>query len=197
LTFIERMARLHGVDVRFEKTDSAEAYVIGRTIVLDPDLYPPRMNWRFCHELAHIQLGHVQSETISREMEYEAERYAAELMLPADKFRPLIGRLDIAGLKERFPHASWEAIAHRWIEFHPAVLTIIDNEKLRLRWAPDGYNYPSRITPPESAVVSECYACRGNVHRECDNLVMSAYFIDEDREVLRVILLTELDSACY
>ncbi|HHE46775.1 MAG TPA: ImmA/IrrE family metallo-endopeptidase, partial [Bacteroidetes bacterium] len=50
------MAAKYDVEVAVERLDDVESYVIGRRIVLDSDLYPPRRNWRFCHELAHILL---------------------------------------------------------------------------------------------------------------------------------------------
>lgn len=192
MTFIEEMASRHNVDVRFEKNATTDAYVIGNTIVLDPDLYEPRMNWRFCHELAHIILGHTKQDTVSQEMELEAESYAAELMLPTAEFRPLVCSMDVGKLKELFPHASWEVIARRWAEFRPAVITIFDNGRQTSRWGPQEFNYPLKLTSIERSVISKCYDIRESITESDSNFSLTAYFIDVGSGVERVILLTEL-----
>lgn len=184
--------------MKLKRSDEHEAYEIGNpesyTIVLNPDTYPPRMNWRFCHELAHILLKHPESDTISREMEWEADRLAADLMLPIEDFRPLIGEAQLTEIKEHFPHASWEAICRRWAELRPAVVTISDNLRITSRWAPEGFVFPVQVSKPELDAINECYEKRESLTRNTDNLTLQALYIDEDRGVLRVILLTELND---
>ncbi len=196
MSFIEETASRFQITVVYKRSDEHDAYVIGfpgdYTIVLNPDIYPPRLNWRFCHELAHILLKHPESETISREMEWEADRLAADLMLPVEEFRPLIGITPFDQIKERFPHASWEAICRRWAELRPAVVTIFDNGRCTSRWAPEGFSYPTKATKVELELVNECYDSKTAISSQIDCLAMQAIYIDEDRGVLRVILLTEL-----
>lgn len=167
---------------------------MGRTVVLQEGLYPPRMNWRFCHELAHILLDHPSSGKISLEQEQAAENLATELMLPTDSFRSLSLRLKPPDLKELFPHASWEAIGRRWAEFRRAVMTIFDNYKLVRRWAPSNIAYPRSPTTPELDLIKECYLQKLNLETQVENLKLYAYYIDEGRSVERVLLLTEIDE---
>jgi len=198
VTFIEEMSSRFGVKVRFANIENKEAFATrdadGYTVVLHPDLYPPRMNWRFCHELAHILLGHLESEVITRRMEWDADRKAAELMLPTEEVLLLIGSSDLTEINERFPHASWEAVCRRWAEFKPAVLTIFDNRCLTGRWGPEGLAFPRLPTASENAAVRQCYERRGNVAFRVENLDIQALFVDEGRGVERVILLTEISD---
>lgn len=191
MSFIEKLAAQHNVKVVFKKYEDTDAFVMGRTIFLNPDLYEPRLNWHFCHELAHILLGH-SADSISRENEKEADEYAAELMLPESEFRPLVYDLSLADLKEAFPHASWEVIARRLIRFNPAVLTIYDDKKLTCRGAPEGYAYPAKTTKPELELIKNCYNFCTHLDNELDGLMMYGYYIDEGRGVKRVLLLTRV-----
>lgn len=193
MSFIDELCREYDVEVVYESIKDSDAFVIGKTIYLNPDLYPPRMNWRFCHELAHIILGHTDSECISRQDEIEADQKAAELMLPAHLVRPLVRREDLSALKEMFPHASWEALGRRWAQFRPAVLTIFDDGILILRWAPDGFNYPRNTTEPEHELIRHCFEIKQHIDDQIDSLVMHAYYVDDNRGVIRVLLLTEVD----
>jgi len=194
LNFIEKLAREHGVKITYESISGEDAFVMGRMIFLNPDLYPPRMNWRFCHELAHILLGHTEGKSINREMEDEAEVKAGELMLPPEEFNPLIGSHDLIELKEQFPHASWEVVARRITEILPAVLTIYDNKKLRSRSAPSTLIYPSKPTPPEVALAAKCFEQKSNNNDSENGLEISGYFIDENESVKRVILITKVNG---
>ncbi len=168
---------------------------MGRTIFVDPDLYPPRMNWRFCHELAHILLNHPSTKSIAQENEFEADELATELMLPRAEFEPLSAELDLPELKVRFPHASWEVIARKRIRFRPAVLSIFDNEVLTYRKAPQNMNYPRQLSPEELEVVQKCYEAKEHFKIRTDLLFVAGYYIDENPDVKRVILLTEVLEA--
>lgn len=161
-------------------------------IVLSNDMFEPRANFRFCHELAHILLGHQSHKTVTLAAEREADEFAGELMLPTYEFRQDMRRFGLVGLKRHYSHASWEAIARKWSELRPAVLTIFDNSKLHYRRAPEGLNYPLRITRIERDAATDCYSSRGNRSVETEQLVISGYYIDEGHSVRRVILLTEV-----
>jgi hypothetical protein len=232
--FIESLAARYNVEVRYEALGgSPEAYVINRTIVLDEDLYLPRMNWCFCHELAHVILGH-QPQPVTPETEREADELTAELMLPAAEFRAAMRHTQVASneergtspdsnthspliaphpllatrssllvthnlppatiliqLKEMFPHASWEAIARRWAEFKPAVLTIFDNGLVTRRFAPSELAHPHNPTLAELNTARQCWESRTHLTATTDELTIQAYFVDDNRGVERVILLTE------
>jgi len=215
--FIESLAARYDMEVRYEALGgSPEAYVINRTIVLDEDLYLPRMNWCFCHELAHVILGH-QPQPVTPETEREADELTVELMLPAAEFRAAMRRIKnqdkahllldtfplildtipsdqtsaLPLLKETFPHASWEAIARRWAEFKPAVLTIFDNGLVTRRFAPPELAHPHNPTLAELNTARQCWESRTHLTATNDELTIQAYFVDDNRGVERVILLTE------
>jgi len=194
MSFIDKLANEHNIKVIYKSIEDHEGFAADRSIYIDPNLYPPRMNWIFCHELAHILLGHTTGNTIRHGNEVEADEYAAELMLPTVKFRPLVDKLDLAELKERFPHASWEVIARRWVQFHPEVLTIFDNERLTLRQAPDGYNFPRHVSLPEQEIIKQCYDTCMHQSVKSDGLILRGYYVDDGRGVRRVLLLTEVES---
>lgn len=170
---------------------------MGNMIVLANDMFEPRANFKFCHELAHILLGHQSHKTITLAAEKEADEYASELLLPSREFREEMGRHDLAGLKKVYSHASWEAIARKWAELHPGVLTIFDDRKLHYRRAPDGLNYPFKVTQVEQEVVTACYDNRYNHSVETDQLVINGYYVDEGQSVKIVILLTEIKDIVY
>jgi len=105
-----------------------------------------------------------------------------------------MGQRDLAELKQRFPHASWEVIARRWAEFKPAALTIFDNGAQTNRIIPPNLTAPPRPTPAELELIRETYALRTNMERVESPLTMTAWFIDDGRGVERVILLTEVED---
>lgn len=192
------MAVRHGIKVVYEEIpDGREAYTLRDTVVLNCNVYAPRVNYAFCHELAHILLGHPLESTLRIEIEREADRLAAELMLPEVDFRQQMRRRTLPELKDAYPHASWEVIARRWAEFRPAVLTIYDRfagctEKLTARTAADGFGYPPRPTTSELKIITTAFTERTHQSAETDSLVLQAYYIDDGRGVERVILLTEV-----
>lgn len=141
--------------------------------------------------MAHILLSHQALDSISPEIEQEANELAVELMLPGDEFRQQMRALDLPGLKEHFSHASWEVIGRRWTEFRPAVLTIYDNQKLTSRGGPAGLAFPVKISKPEREIIRECYKKQCHCFGESENLILNCYFIDEGSGVQRVLLLSE------
>lgn len=161
-------------------------------------MYPQRRNFRFCHELAHIILGHSsagrldskQSGKIFEQQEREADRLAVELLLPPDEFRRLARHSTLSDLKRHFPHASWEVVARRYCELHNALLTIFDNGKMTRRIAPDGLVFPRTPSAPERELFSRVATERQETSLETDELTIDGYFIDEDKGVVRIILIT-------
>ncbi len=151
------------------------------------------MNWKFCHELAHILLGHLDEAIHTPEQERMADELAGELLLPEAEFKPLALREGLDELKRRFPQASWEAIARRRLAFRPAVMTVFDAGRLTSRQAPENYAFPATLTEAERETARRCleekcyqrYAARG--------MLLEAWHIDDGRGVERVILLTEAD----
>ncbi len=194
MRFIRELAAKYGVEVSLKPTGGPDGYLINGTIVLDPELYPPRMNWVFCHELAHHLLKHPDSKKITPEMEREADSMAAELMLPAAKFRQVMALYDIPELKALYTHASWEAIARRWAEMRPAVLTIYDNEQFTNRQGPKGLNFPSRPTPQEIELVRDCFQNRKHLTGQVEGLALRSYYVEDTPGRRRVILLTEMQD---
>lgn len=191
MNLIEKLTAQHNVRVVFKKYEGTDAFVMGRVIFLNPDLYEPRLNWHFCHELAHILLDH-SADNISRENEKEADEFAGELMLPEAEFRPLVFSHSLSELKETFPFASWEVLARRIIRFNPAVLTIFDDKKLTYRGAPEGYAFPVKTTEPELDLIKRCYDLCTHLCDEFEGLVLNGYYVDEGRGVKRVLLLTKI-----
>lgn len=178
-----------------EPLEEIEGYIIDGTIVLQADLYPPRRNWIFCHELAHLILKHPEESMIRREMEFEADALASELMLPTDDFRNSMRTMDMVALKEKFGHASWEAVARRWANEQHAVLTIYDNGKLVRRIRPENLACPYNPLPAEIKTAQECWELRKHLTRDYNSenevkLELQAFFVDEGRGVARVLLLT-------
>lgn len=168
---------------------------MGRTIFLNPKLYAPRMNWRFCHELAHILLNHSSSNTVSYEQELEAEHLAGEIMVPTAEFRKLMHSLDIPELVEHYPHASWEVICRRWAQIRPAVLSIFDNEQLTYRRGPENFAFPLQPTEKELCIVKDCFSER--TYREVideNGVRYKCFFVDSGSGVRRVLLLSEVSD---
>jgi len=186
--------------VLLEDLVGVEAYVIGRDIILDSKMYPQRRNFRFCHELAHIILGHssagrldsVQSGKIFLEQEKEADKLAVELMIPPEGFKLMARHSDLREVKQHYPHASWEVVARRWCEVHNAVLTIYDNGKMTRRVAPDGLVFPRIPTAPEKELFRTILSEQRETELATNELIINGYYIKEDSEVLRVILTTRI-----
>jgi hypothetical protein len=68
-------------------------------ILVRPDMHPRRMHWTIVHELGHILLGHKGTSLnprpglcshVDRRHEDEANRFAREVMLPAEEMRQFL-----------------------------------------------------------------------------------------------------------
>jgi len=198
MPYLDDLAARLGVPYRFARmADGQRACLIAGTVLLDPDLTPERACWSYCHETAHWRLGHPdmppRDETEEREQEAAANALAAELLLPAEQFRPLAG-FSLAGLKHACPYASHEVLSRRRLAFRPGLLTIFDNEKLTARLAPDGWNCPRRLFGLEVEALNLCRKIHGDFVLRRDGRTVEATWVDEGRGVERVILFMEGDE---
>ena len=195
MEFIQNLAKKHKLRIMIrDLSDGPRAYLMDNVVYLDESLSPERRNFAFCHELAHRLLNHQLKETLSEEMEREANSLAAELLLPPDTFRmdAVIYRLD--QLKELYPQASWEVIARSRLMVVPAIMTIFDNGKQTVRLAPDDFQFPYHLMPVEMEVYSYCMKNREHYILRKDSILISGYVVDSGEGVLRIILWTEIDE---
>lgn len=194
--FIRQLAREYNVSVRVgELPEGVKGYKLDNTIFLNEKILAERRNWTFCHELGHIVLGH--SADPSDYEEREADEFAAETMLPRRDFIPDSRDIDLARLKELYPHASYEVLARRCIQFHPAVLTIFDQERLTSRTGSPELSFPSEPTEDELRVKEECYQRKDGYTLDSGALKISGYYIDIGLEVIRVILISKPDDVFF
>ncbi len=93
MSFLDELARRCGVPFRFAPlAEDRRAYLIEGAVVLNDALAPERAHWAYCHEAAHLLLGHSRElphdEAEEKEQEAQANRLAADLLLPEDQFLP-------------------------------------------------------------------------------------------------------------
>ena len=195
--FIRRLAEQYKVNFRLHPLgEGVRGYKLedkDDEIVLNELNPPERRNWTFCHELAHIILGHpAEPDDIE---EREADQLAAELMLPERDFIPDSKGMDLERLKELYPHASYEVIARRCLQFNMGVMTIFDQKQLTRRLGSIGMNYPLLPSPEELNVMRECSRIKSNYTQETEALFIKGYYIDQERDIIRVILITQPSTA--
>jgi hypothetical protein len=191
--FIRKIAELYKVKVRLHSLEeNVRGYKMDDEIIINENNPPERRNWTFCHELAHIVLGH--SSAPSDEDEREADRFAAELMLPERDFIPDSKDLNLNSLKLVYPHASYETIARRCLQFNPGVMTIFDQKQLTCRLGSDGINFPANPTAQEMKVIEECYNLKNSVSKTEGDIFIKGFYIDQGRDIIRVILLTQIHT---
>lgn len=194
-SFLNQLSRRLGIPYRFAALpDGCKALLLDGAAVINRDLTPEQANWSYCHEAAHLQLGYSKhlprNESEEREQEREANLLAAELLLPAAQFRPRASD-SLSDLKRIFPHASYEALARRRLQFRPGLLTICDNGKVTTRLAPDGWNPPRALSPLEADAIRSCFRERTEIHLQRDEMRVEATYVDQGRGVLRVIAFLE------
>ena len=195
MEFIRNLAKAYNLHVEIKNLQNGpRAYVMGDVVYLDRSMPPERMNFAFCHELAHRVLGHYEQDILSEEMEREANALAAEFLLPPETFRydALMHPLD--RLKEMYPQASWEVIARSRLALVPAVLTIFDNGKRTLRTASENFNYPPHLLPIETETLKRCLEKCQHVVMQEDPVRTCGYYMDTGEGVVRVLLWTEFDG---
>jgi hypothetical protein len=195
MTYLDELSTRLGVPYRFAPlTDGCRALLMDGAVVLSPEQTPERSHWAYCHEVAHLRLKHPQNlprdSTEELQQEAEANALAAELLLPEPSFRRHAHRT-LTELKERFPFASHEALAHRRLSYRPGLLTIFDNDKRTCRLAPPDWNTPARLFPLETKARKQCLKTKAEVLLEDGGLTAEATYVDEGRGVVRVILFLE------
>jgi hypothetical protein len=193
----ELTARLKVPYRRARLPDGCRGLLVDGAVVLADDLTPEREHWAYCHEVAHLRLGHAakipRDDAEEREQESDANRLASELLLPEEDFRPYLFST-LKELKETFPFASHEVLARRRQTFRPGLLTLFDNDRLTSRTAPEGWNVSRLLFPIEQEAIrqlTDCPASKCEVLLERDGLKVEATFVDEGRGVARVILFME------
>lgn len=195
MEFIRNLAKAHSLHIQIKDLhDGPRAYVMGDVVYLDRSLPPERMNFAFCHELAHRVLGHFEQDILSVEMEREANALAAEFLLPPETFRKDAVVHPLDQLKELYPQASWEVIARSRLALMPAILTIFDNGKRTLRTASENFNYPPQLLPIENQVLRRCMEKREHIEMREDLVRTNGYYVDTGEGVIRVLLWTEFDG---
>jgi hypothetical protein len=194
VNFLFDMARRHSVEVHLKRlSDGVRGYMIPeRTIVIDLDLSEERMNWTFCHELAHLLLKHGSAERhITTSDENEAHELAQDLLLPPESFRADVHRLSLPELKQRYPQASWEVIARTRLRYRPGIMTIFDNDRRTLRLAPPPLTCPPHLLPLEQSVRQALSASHPFASARDGDLFVEGAFVDDGQGVQRVILVAE------
>ena len=188
--FIRRISQNYQIPFRLESLDEGiRGYKIDNEIVINRHLFPERRNWTFCHEMAHIVLGH--SPEPKDYEEREADRYAAELMLPQREFIPDSADLNLEKLKGLYPHASYETLARRCLQFRPAVMTIFDDGEITCRTASADIVFPIKPAPLEMEVFYFCWNHKQPFEKSDEAVNVKGWFLDLNRAVVRVILITE------
>ncbi len=197
MNFLLEMTRRHDIELHLTRlADGVRGYSVPeRTIVIDVDLSEERMNWTFCHELAHLLLKHGDAERpISAQDEKEAHELAQDLLLPPETFRADAHRFSLPELKTRYPQASWEVIARTRVRHRPAILTIFDNGRRTLRMAPPPVNCPARLHPLEKTVKQTLEAGETIAEVRSDAIHVEGVFVDEGHDIRRIILIAESEE---
>src|SRR5258706_7452542 len=136
-----------------------------------------RKNFTLAHEIAHFLLpDHDQTELVctksdignwgdwSRELEREADEFAAELLLPASAVQPIVESAQpslqvIEKIAQRF-HTSLSAAAWRYCDLAEQSCAIVwgTNDRIELseRSRHLCLSLPKRAAPPPSALSLEC-----------------------------------------
>jgi hypothetical protein len=198
MSFLDEISFRFGIPYSFAPLpDNCRAYLLDGVAVLNDALTPEQAHWAYCHEIAHFLLNHHRkpppTDAEEREQESDANQLAAEIMLPAEKFKPASSDTLIK-LKQQFPHASHEVIARRRLSFRPGLLTIIDDGRITARLAPHGWNRPRKLFPLESEALKTCMTKKNEVILDREGRCVEATYVDEGRGVIRVILFMEGDE---
>jgi hypothetical protein len=185
------LADAHGIALQFNPflPGGVPAYKYevpgnGPVVVLNETLPPERANFSLAHEVAHIILGHTGG--VEPEEEGEANRLASELLLPEALFRQHL-YMNLRGLKNIFPQASFEVLGRRWLQFHSGVLTIVDDGNLSRRYISDGFSAPPEPVPFEWDIISQTYRDRHDTEAVEEGLFARSTYVDSG-PILRVLL---------
>jgi len=170
---------------------STAPYKMGRTIFLDFSVSQERQNWAFCHELAHLLLNHDDTSIPSPEEELNANQLAAELLLPAEDFIEVARFATLSELKAEFPHASWEALLRRRLQFRKGIGTIFDEGNMTFRGASPDLSFPSQPLPEEWNVARDSFNQAQSQNRTTPVFNVTADYVDTGSGIRRVLLWTE------
>ncbi|MFC1477573.1 ImmA/IrrE family metallo-endopeptidase [candidate division KSB1 bacterium] len=195
---IRQIVEQKGIHVRFERLSGNLRGSMFRKdnewyILVNEEDPPERQNFTIAHEYAEILLND-EPGILLDEKHRQANRMAAELLLPEDVFRNSLCEKDLHALKNNFPDVSYEVIARRMTHFLPVVITIFDNGSLTARTGPDTINYPRAVSAEETEVVRQCYETGKTVRVENPPLCICGYYLEETNGIRRVILITEVDD---
>jgi len=196
MSFLDELSARFGVPYRFAKLpEKCRAYLVDGAAVLNENLNSERAHWAYCHEVAHLQLGHPanppRDDAEERDQETEANRLASDLLLPEDQFAPA-AQGSLTELKRTFPFASHEVLARKRMRYRPGLLTIFDNGKMTARLVPDDWNPPAGgLFPLEREALKLSLESKGEETVKREGLQVEATYVDEGRGVIRVILFLE------
>lgn len=165
---IEAIARVFGATVMFRPLTGCEARIVGfgekAVISVNATSIRSRQRFSVAHELGHwmIDAGSAVLDCAPRDFptpklsprEVVANRFAADLLLPAGMFRPrVLGRPctfdTVAPLAEQF-NTSLAATAIRLVELSPFPAVVAYSEAGRVKWSYPGADLPRsiRVTDP-------------------------------------------------
>jgi hypothetical protein len=226
---IEAIAWALGAKVRYDALESCEARIIGfrdrAIITVKSDGDPRRRRFSIAHELGHWQ-HHRGRSSICRASEIgnagqagasaerQADNYAADLLMPAYLFRPLVAQqarptfAAIDTLASAFS-TSRLATALRFIDLSPWPCVIVCHGQSGRRWfrrnsgVPDHW-FPKNDLDPESAAMDVLF---GKIERAAPTIIGADAWFDRwnadrfelreecvrgfDNEVLALLTLTD------
>jgi hypothetical protein len=127
------------------------------SVMVAPNLRPPRRQYTICHELAELHVAERLDESIHERL---CQNTAAALLMPRQSFLNSVREqgLDLLALRMRWVHCSYEAIASRVAELIPGVVASAwewEHAKWR-RCVPD-LHLPEALAEAEAMARSEVY----------------------------------------
>jgi hypothetical protein len=163
---IEAIAQYCGATVLYEPLDGCAARILGfgdrAIITVDQNSRRGRQRFSVGHELGHWILDRGRgsfeceskvyaTEWSSDNPEKRANRYAAELLLPENMFRPRVKNREITfdtvkDMTKKFT-TSLTATAIRLVELGSYPAIVICSENGRMRWFVPGPDVPSQLKP--------------------------------------------------
>lgn len=189
---IENLCLQHQVNVSIQFSHQVP-HKIGRWIHLPAHYSNERLNWSFCHELAHILLDHNESNSPSDEEEMDANNFASELILPMSSFLEH-SKKNLSQLKLLFPFCSYEVLLRRKLQYRIGVGTILDEGSISFRKGNPDLSFPIEPIQVEWDVMSQSFQKRMHFFQTTERLQLDSVFV-EHNGYRRVLLWTEPLSA--
>ena len=119
-----------------------------------------RMRWTLAHELGHVVMHQIPTEDIER----EADRFAAEFLMPAAAIRPQLQTISLAKLAALKPH--WKVAMAALLKRASDLGTIAPRQRnyLWMQMGAHGYRSeePIALPPEEPTLVRELI----DIHRQ-------------------------------